>query len=91
MGVYGLDYVMNVRDYRALAEGDFEVVPLDEAFDRTRAVKSEAEMESVREAVNINEEGFWEVLRAYEPGKTEAEIMAPAAARFVELAPAGTR
>ena len=85
VGVYGLDYVMNVRDYRALAEGDFEIVPFDEAFDRTRAVKSAAEMESVREAVSINEEGFWEVLRAYEPGKTEAEIMAPAAARFVEL------
>ena len=85
VGVYGLDYVMNVRDYRALAEGSYEVVPFDEAFDRARAVKSEAEMESVREAVNINEAGFWEVLRAYEPGKTEAEIMAPAAARFVEL------
>ena len=34
VGVYGLDYVMNVRDYRALAEGDFEIVPFDEAFDR---------------------------------------------------------
>ena len=85
VGVYGLDYVMNVRDYRALAEGDFEIVSFDEAFDRTRAVKSAAEMDSVREAVSINEEGFWEVLRAYEPGKTEAEIMAPAAARFVQL------
>ena len=85
VGVYGLDYVMNVRDYRALAEGSYEVVPFDEAFDRARAVKSEAEMESVREAVNINEAGFWEVLRAYAPGKTEAEIIAPASARFVEL------
>jgi Xaa-Pro dipeptidase len=85
VGVYGLDYVMNVRDYRALAEGAFEIVPFDEPFDRARAVKSDAEMESVREAVRINEEGFWYVLRAYEPGKTEAEIMAPAAARFVEL------
>ena len=85
VGVYGLDYVMNVRDYRALADGSFEIVSFDEPFDRARAVKSEAEMESVREAVRINEEGFWEVLRAYEPGKTEAEIMAPAAARFVEL------
>ena len=65
--------------------GSYEIVPFDEAFDRARAVKSEAEMESVREAVGINEAGFWEVLRAYEPGKTEAEIMAPAAARFVEL------
>jgi Xaa-Pro aminopeptidase len=85
VGVYGLDYVMNVRDYRALAAGAFEIVPFDEQFDRARAVKSEAELEGVREAVRINEEGFWEVLRAYRPGKTEAEIMAPAAARFLEL------
>lgn len=85
VGVYGLDYVMNVRDYRALAGGSFELVPFDEAFDRARAIKSEAEMASVREAVSINEEGFWEVVRAYEPGKTEAEIMAPASARFVAL------
>jgi Xaa-Pro aminopeptidase len=85
VGVYGLEYVMNVRDYRALAAGSFELVPFDEPFDRARAVKSESELESVREAVRINEDGFWEVLRAYEPGKTEAEIMAPAAARFVEL------
>jgi Xaa-Pro dipeptidase len=85
VGVYGLDYVINVRDYRALAAGSFEVISFDEPFDRARSVKSEQELESVREAVQINEEGFWEVLRAYEPGKTEAEIMAPAAARFVEL------
>jgi Xaa-Pro aminopeptidase len=85
VGVYGLDYVMNVRDYRALAEGAFELASFDEPFDRARAVKSAAELDSVREAVDINEAGFWEVLRAYEPGKTEAEIMAPAAARFVEL------
>src|SRR5262249_4819413 len=61
VGVYGLEYVMNVRDYQAVAQGSFEVVAFDEPFDRARAVKSEAELESVREAVRINEEGFWEV------------------------------
>jgi Xaa-Pro aminopeptidase len=85
LGVYGLDYVMNVRDYRALAAGDFEVIAFDEEFDLARAVKSDEELSAVREAVRINEAGFWTVLSAYEPGKTEAEIMAPAAARFVEL------
>jgi Xaa-Pro aminopeptidase len=85
LGVYGLDFVMNVRDYRALAAGDLELVPFDAQFDLARAVKSDAELESVRESVRINEEGFWTVLSAYEPGKTEAEIMAPGAARFVEL------
>jgi Xaa-Pro aminopeptidase len=85
LGVYGLEYVMNVRDYMALSSGDLELVPFDEAFDLARAVKSGEELESVRESVRINEEGFWVVLGAYEPGRTEAEIMAPGAARFVEL------
>ena len=85
LGVYGLDFVMNVRDYRALAAGALEIVPFDVPFDLARAVKSSEELESVRESVRVNEDGFWTVLAAYEPGKTEAEIMAPGAARFVEL------
>src|SRR4029079_10903734 len=39
IGIYGLDYVMTVRDYRPL-EG-FEIVPFDVEFDLARAVKSE--------------------------------------------------
>src|SRR5947207_13113617 len=41
IGVYGLDYVMNVRDYRALAAGELELVPFDVQFDLARAVKSD--------------------------------------------------
>jgi Xaa-Pro dipeptidase len=78
IGVHGLDYVMAVRDYRALADGPAEVVPFDEQFDLARAVKSERELESVRESVRINEAGVEAVLRAYEPGKTEAELMGEA-------------
>lgn len=78
IGVAGLDYVMPVRDYRALAEGPAEVVAFDEQFDLARAVKSEAELESVRESMRINEAGVEAVLRAYEPGKTEAELMGEA-------------
>ena len=85
VGVYGLDYVMNVRDFRALSAGTLELVSFDTAFDAARAVKSEEELESVRESVRINEAGMWETIGAYEPGRTEAEIMAPASARFVEL------
>jgi Xaa-Pro dipeptidase len=84
VAVYGLDYVMPVRDYRALAEGGFELVPFDVEFDLARAVKSEAELESVRESVRINEEGFRAFLGAYEPGKTAAEALAPAERLFVE-------
>jgi Xaa-Pro aminopeptidase len=82
IGVYGLDYVMAVRDYRALADGPAEVVPFDEQFDLARAVKSAAELESVRESMRINEAGVEAVVRAYEPGKTEAELMGEAERLF---------
>ena len=82
LGVYGLDYVMTVRDYREL-EG-FELVPFDEPFDHARAVKSEAELASVRESVRINEEGFELFFSHYEPGKTAAAVMAAAEDFFVE-------
>ena len=78
IGVSGLDYVMAVRDYRALSGGAAEIVPFDEQFDLARAVKSELELESVRDGMRINEAGVEAVLRAYEPGKTEAELMGEA-------------
>ena len=84
VGVYGLDYVMPVRDYRPLAD---VAEPWDQGFDLARAVKSDEELELVRESFRINEEGFWAVLEAYEVGKTEAELMGEAERVF---AAAGT-
>jgi Xaa-Pro dipeptidase len=81
VGVYGLDYVMPVRDFRALDA--LEVVPFDEPFDLARAVKSESELESVRESVRINERGFEIFLESYEPGRSAAEVMAVAEEYFV--------
>jgi Xaa-Pro dipeptidase len=84
LGVYGLDYVMAVRDYRALESLDgVELVPFDVEFDLARAVKSEAELDSVRDSVRINERGFEIFLEGYAPGKTAAEVMAPAEEWFV--------
>jgi Xaa-Pro aminopeptidase len=83
VGVYGLDYVLPVRDYRAL-EGKAELVGWDVEFDLARAVKSEEELESVRHSVQINEDGFWMFLEHFEPGKTEAELLAPCEHYFVE-------
>jgi Xaa-Pro aminopeptidase len=83
VGVYGLDYVLTVRDYRAL-DGALELVPWDVEFDLARAVKSDEELESVRESVRINTDGFWAFLDAYAPGKTAAEVLAPAEQLFVE-------
>ena len=82
VGVYGLDYIMSVRDYRAL-EG-LELVPFDEEYDLARAVKSDAELESVRESVRINEDGFEAFLAAYRPGQPASEPMAAAERLFVD-------
>jgi len=81
IGVYGLDYVMTVRDYRAL--DGLELIPFDVEFDLARAVKSNAELESVRDSVRINERGFEIFLEAYAPGKSAAEVMAAAEEWFV--------
>ena len=82
VGTYGVNFIMAVRDYRELAQGPFELVAFDREFDMARAVKSEEELIEVRDAMNIVVDGFWALVAAYEPGKTEAEIMASAVERF---------
>jgi Xaa-Pro dipeptidase len=81
IGVYGLDHVMSVRDAQAL--DGYELVPFDVEFDLARAVKSDAELESVRDSVRINQRGFEIFLEHYEPGRTAAEVMAAAEEWFV--------
>ena len=83
IGVYGLDYVMTVRDERALEAAGLELVPFDAEFDLARAVKSEAELESVRDSVRINERGFEIFFERYAPGKSAAEVMAAAEEWFI--------
>jgi len=82
LGIYGLNFVMPVRDYAALEGAPFLRVPVDGAIDRARAVKSEWELRAIRSSVDIILEGFWALLAAYQPGRTEAEIMAPAVEVF---------
>jgi Xaa-Pro aminopeptidase len=82
VGVYGLDFAMPVRDYQVLAGGDAELVRFDEQFDRARAVKSDEELRSVRASMAINEAGVRAVIDAYEPGRTEAELMGEAERTF---------
>ena len=82
LGVYGMNFVMAVRDYKELAGMPFELVPFDQQFDMARAAKSAEELVEVRDAMDIIVDGFWDLVASYEPGKTEAEIMAPAVERF---------
>src|SRR5467141_4665700 len=77
-----MDFIMAVRDYRELQGHAFELVPFDFHFDMARAVKSEEELAGFRDSMDIILDGFQALLAAYEPGKTEAEIMAPAVERF---------
>jgi Xaa-Pro aminopeptidase len=83
VGVYGLDYVMAVRDHEALGN-HAELVNWDVAFDHARAVKSDEEIESVRESVRINTDGFHAFHEAYAPGRSAAEVLAPAEQLFVD-------
>jgi Xaa-Pro dipeptidase len=83
VGVWGLDYVMTVRDHEAL-EDHAELVNWDVAFDHARAVKSDEELESVRESVRINTDGLHAFREAYAPGRSAAEVLAPAEKLFVE-------
>lgn len=86
IGVYGMDLVMPVRDYVELPHD--KIVRWDEQFDLARAVKSDYELDSVRESMAINEAGVFAVMEAWEPGMTEAELMAVAERAFVSR---GTR
>jgi len=72
---------MTVRDYRELDA--FDIVPFDVEFDLARAVKSEAELVSVRDSVRINRRGFEVWADAYAPGRTAAEVMAAAEEYFI--------
>lgn len=82
VGVYGLDHIMPVCDYREIAAAGFEVVPFDLPFDMARAVKSDEELDSVYDSMSVIVEGFHKLVEAYQPGRTESEILAPAVECF---------
>ena len=58
------------------------MVNFDRIFDMARAIKSEEELAGIRHSMEIIEDGFWAMLAKYAPGKTEAEMMAPAVDKF---------
>jgi Xaa-Pro aminopeptidase len=82
LGIYGLEYIMNVRDYGALAKKDFEIIDFEIPFDYARAQKSEEEIESVRHSMEINKQGVLDVIREYKEGMTEVELMGIAEQTF---------
>lgn len=87
VGIYGLEYVINVRDFTPIAKTGVEIIDFDVPFDYARAQKSEEEIASVRHSMEINKAGVLAVIGAYREGKTEAELMGVAEELF---AAAGT-
>ena len=54
VGVYGLDYIIPVRDYQALADAGLSIVNFDVEFDHSRAGKSEEELDSVHRIGDVD-------------------------------------
>jgi Xaa-Pro aminopeptidase len=73
---------MTVEDYRALQGADFDLIDFNHEFDMVRAVKSDWELTRVRESMDLIQEGFWSIMDAFEPGKSEEEVMAPCVETF---------
>src|SRR5262249_36667506 len=82
VGVYGMNFIMAVRDYCDLPHRTFELVPFDFQLDMAGGVKSEEELAGVRDAMDIILAGFWALVEVYEQEKTGAKIMAPAVETF---------
>ena len=83
VGVYGLDYVMTVRDYAALARR-VRARRAGTSPSTTRAWSSRSSSSRrCASRVRINTEGFWIFLEHFEPGKTEREVLAPCEEYFV--------
>ena len=85
VGVYGLNFIMPVRDYQALVNADLDIVDFDEAFDYSRAQKSDEEMASVRHSMDVNKAGVLAVIQAYQEGKSESELMGVAEHTFASM------
>ena len=85
LGIHGLEYVINVRDYTPLAKAGFDIVDFEIPFDYARAQKSEEEIKSVRHSMEICKAGVLDVIKAYQAGKTEAELMGVAEDTFARL------
>ena len=50
LGVFGMNFIMPVRDYAELSRASLELVPFDFQFDMARAAKSEEEIAAMPEA-----------------------------------------
>lgn len=80
IGIVGLGQVMKVEDYLAVraAFPDAEIVDVGDSFERIRSVKTEEELDGVRESTRIAEACFERLLEVTRPGVTERAVGAAA-------------
>lgn len=82
IGIYGLEYIINVRDFTAISKGGYDIMDFDIPFDYSRAQKSDEEILSVRHSMEINKAGVLATIRGYKEGMTQAELMGAAEHTF---------
>jgi hypothetical protein len=83
VGVYGLDYVLTVRDYAALAAPPSSSRGTSSSTSLARSSPTPSSSPCAR-ASKINVAGFHAFHRAWAPGRTAADVLAPAEELFVE-------
>lgn len=65
---------LTAADRLAEAAGAVELVDLEDAIERLRVVKDDAELQALRKACSITDEVFDAILRRLRPGVTERDI-----------------
>lgn len=80
IGVVGLNNTMKLEDYQHLTEQfpNVDFVDATIVFEKIRSIKSDAELEGVRESNRIIEEGFDRIIESIQVGMTEEEAVAVA-------------
>ena len=87
LGVVGLNNTLKLEDYNYIKQElpYLELVDATIEFDRVRSIKSDSEIEGIREANRIIEKGFEEMVKHIKVGMTEEEIAAHAYKVVYEL------
>ena len=87
LGVVGLNNTLKLEDYNYIKQElpELELVDATIEFDRVRSIKSDSEIEGIREANRIIEVGFQEIIKNIKVGMTEEEITAHAYKAVHEL------
>ncbi|MEZ4837231.1 MAG: hypothetical protein R2873_35410 [Caldilineaceae bacterium] len=82
VGLVGRRFILSVGNYEILVDGlpNVEFTDADELMDRIRAVKSELEIQQIRELWTLSKASMERFVAVVEPGRTQRELAAEASA-----------